>query len=211
MSSHRNCSRSSDDAPVPQRTATDATRRRRARGLRRANARSPSPQPDRGRGVGAGRRRAHACPSWPASLRQSLAAEGGTEVGDQESEELVRLALDNLDRAGLLVRGLPAINEPMSRRQMLVVAAALVPVVASIVAPTPAEAQTFFSSSPRLVVVRRRRPRRHRRRRRAIRALKPELAWVKNEFRRRQLSAISFQPSFIPKAESRRPKALRNS
>lgn len=90
---------------------------------------------------------ARTVPELASSLRQSLAAEGGTEVGDQESEELVRLALDNLDRAGLLVRGLPAINEPMSRRQMFVVAAALVPVVASIVAPTPAQAQTFFSSS----------------------------------------------------------------
>jgi hypothetical protein len=90
---------------------------------------------------------ARTVPELASSLRQSLAAEGGAAVGDQESEELVRLALDNLDRAGLLVRGLPAINEPMSRRQMLVVAAALLPVVASIVAPTPAMAQSFFPSS----------------------------------------------------------------
>ena len=90
---------------------------------------------------------ARTVPELASSLRESLAAEGNAAVGDQESEELVRLALEDLGRAGLLVRGLPSINEPMSRRQMLVVAAALVPVVASIVAPTPAMAQSFFPSS----------------------------------------------------------------
>ena len=97
--------------------------------------------------VGAQADGARTVPELASSLRESLAAGGETAVGDQESEELVRLALDDLGRAGLLVRGLPAINEPMSRRPMLVVASAIFPVVASIVAPTPAMAQSFFPSS----------------------------------------------------------------
>lgn len=78
-----------------------------------------------------------------AALGESLEPHDPAVLGDASaSEELVRLALTELDRAGLLVRGLPALGEPMTRREMMVVAAALVPVVASIVAPTPAMAQT---------------------------------------------------------------------
>ena len=80
-------------------------------------------------------------------LRTALVSDGLEPIGPDDSEALVRLALDDLNRAGLLVEGLPKISEPMSRRQMLVVAAALVPVVASILAPTPAMAQSFFQSS----------------------------------------------------------------
>jgi coenzyme PQQ synthesis protein D (PqqD) len=80
-------------------------------------------------------------------LRTALVADGVEPIAPEDSEALVRLALDDLNQAGLLVKGLPKISEPMSRRQMLVVAAALVPVVASILAPTPAMAQSFFQSS----------------------------------------------------------------
>ena len=53
-----------------------------------------------------------------------------------DDEDLVRLALLELDRAGLILGGLPPINEPITRRRMLQFAAALVPVVASISVPT---------------------------------------------------------------------------
>ena len=76
-------------------------------------------------------------------LRESIQArESTTAISDQDGDALVRLALDGLDRIGLLVRGLPGIGESMTRREMLGVTAALLPVIASIVAPTPAMAQT---------------------------------------------------------------------
>ena len=83
-------------------------------------------------------------PELSALLRESLDANltAETALSDEDSDALVRLALDELDRVGLLVRGLPGIRESMSRREMLGVTAALLPVVASIVAPTPAMAQT---------------------------------------------------------------------
>lgn len=83
------------------------------------------------------------------SIGRSLGAEGAT-VDDAESLELVRLALVELDRAGLLARALPnlaVLGEPISRRQMLGVTAALLPVVASIVAPTPAMAASCLGGS----------------------------------------------------------------
>jgi hypothetical protein len=58
--------------------------------------------------------------------------------GDEEAEELVRVALKELDGTGLLVRGLTKADEPISRRRMLVMAAALVPVVTSIAVPAEA-------------------------------------------------------------------------
>ena len=70
-----------------------------------------------------------------SALRLSIAAAPGEEVplpDDAESLELVRLALVELDRAGLLARAVPDLAvfaEPMSRRQMLGVTAALVPIV----------------------------------------------------------------------------------
>ena len=84
---------------------------------------------------------ARTVPELADDLRTTLASDGQT-IGADESETLVRLALEDLGRAGLLHQGIPSISEPMTRRQMLVVAAALVPVVASIVAPTPAMAQS---------------------------------------------------------------------
>lgn len=83
-------------------------------------------------------------PELATALRTNLATGGHAAIEAEESETLVRLALEDLDRAGLLVRAIPPITESMTRRQMLVVAAALLPVVASIVAPTPAMAQSFF-------------------------------------------------------------------
>lgn len=79
-----------------------------------------------------------------ADLRCVLQASDGPQgsaVDEETSEELVRLALEELDRAGLLIRALPAVNELMTRRKMITVAAALLPVVASIMTPTPAMAQ----------------------------------------------------------------------
>lgn len=72
-------------------------------------------------------------------------------LGTPEAGTLVRLALADLNRAGLLVtRPGPDLHETPSRRQMLTAAAsAFVPVVASIVAPPPAAAQSgIMSPSP---------------------------------------------------------------
>ena len=92
-------------------------------------------------------------PELATALRTNLATGDHATLETEESETLVRLALEELDRAGLLVQAIPPIaiapiNESMTRRQMLVVAAALLPVVASIVAPTPAMAQSFFPPPP---------------------------------------------------------------
>jgi hypothetical protein len=76
---------------------------------------------------------------------ESVANADDVPIDDEASLELVRLALSELNRAGLLARALPdsaVLGEPISRRQMLTVTAALLPVVASIVAPTPAMAAT---------------------------------------------------------------------
>ena len=85
-------------------------------------------------------------PDLASALRQSIDQSPGYDAAtldEADSLELVRLALAELDRAGLLTRALPdlaVLGEPISRRRMLNVTAALLPVVASIVAPTPAMA-----------------------------------------------------------------------
>jgi hypothetical protein len=78
-------------------------------------------------------------------LRRSLraAASPSAELSQDESDEIVRIAVGELDRVGLLVRALPDVSESMTRREMIGVTAALVPVIASIMAPTPAMAQSF--------------------------------------------------------------------
>lgn len=65
-----------------------------------------------------------------------------------EDEDFVRLALAELDQAGLLAQVLPGAGELISRRHLFKVAAALLPVVASVVAPTPAMAATPPSPPP---------------------------------------------------------------
>jgi hypothetical protein len=65
-----------------------------------------------------------------------------TPLNDDNGEALVRLAISELDRVGLLARGLPGLNQRVSRREMIGITAALVPVVASILVPTPAMAAT---------------------------------------------------------------------
>jgi hypothetical protein len=59
-----------------------------------------------------------------------------------EDEELVRMALSELDKSGLLLRGLPTLDERITRRRLLSMSAALIPVVASIGVPSPASAQS---------------------------------------------------------------------
>lgn len=79
-------------------------------------------------------------------LRDELRPGERAELGIGDSEALVRLALDDLARAGLLARSPRSggIEEATSRRQILTAAAALLtPVIATIVAPTPADAQSF--------------------------------------------------------------------
>jgi len=88
-------------------------------------------------------------PELSATLRESISAsEPATAVSDEDGEALVRLALDELNRVGLLARGLPGIGDPMTRREMIGVSAALLPVIASILAPTPAMAQTTTPTFP---------------------------------------------------------------
>ena len=58
-----------------------------------------------------------------------------------DDEDFVRLALAELDRAGLLVHKLPLETGPMTRREVFKVAAYLLPAVGFIVVPTPAVAQ----------------------------------------------------------------------
>lgn len=79
-----------------------------------------------------------------AELRAPGSAIGpiSADLGETASEEIVAHALDELGRAGLLVRPFASLGEPMSRREMIGVTAALVPVVLSIVAPSPAMAQS---------------------------------------------------------------------
>jgi hypothetical protein len=71
----------------------------------------------------------------------SLDDASGASLEIEDSEELVRLALEQLDRSGLLVRALPVGGEPITRRRMIAVSATLLPAVASILAPAPAMAQ----------------------------------------------------------------------
>ncbi len=88
-------------------------------------------------------------PELSSILRESIhASDPATAVSDEDGDALVRLALDELDRVGLLVRGLPAIGDAMTRREMIRVSAALLPVIASILAPTPAMAQTGTTPPP---------------------------------------------------------------
>ena len=65
-------------------------------------------------------------------------------TGSPDDEALVRLALSELDSSGLLVHGLPKIDEPMTRRRLLSLSAALVPVVASIGVPSAQSAQSRY-------------------------------------------------------------------
>lgn len=87
-------------------------------------------------------------PELASAFRRSVTSESDLDTSgldETTSEELVHLALAELDRAGLLTRALPdlaILGEPISRRKMLGVTAALLPVVASIVVPTPAMAQS---------------------------------------------------------------------
>jgi hypothetical protein len=137
-----------DDASrVEARAAPDPVRRQRAGDLRRRTheAHHLSQTAARVWHLADGERD---LPDLASALRESVAsATDGDAVtlDDATSLELARLALSELDRAGLLARALPdlaVLGEPMSRRQMLGVTAALLPVVASIVAPTPAMAAT---------------------------------------------------------------------
>jgi hypothetical protein len=82
-----------------------------------------------------------------SALRQSMAPSEGP-LSDETVDGLVHMALDELDRVGLLVRGVPRIGDVMTRREMIGVTAALLPVIASIAAPTPAMAQTFPTEFP---------------------------------------------------------------
>jgi PKD domain-containing protein/all-beta uncharacterized protein/coenzyme PQQ synthesis protein D (PqqD) len=100
-------------------------------------------------------------PALASALYDSIACAPQRDTAgldDVESMELVRVALAELDRVGLLARAVPNLavfGEPLSRRQMLGVSAALLPVVASIVAPTPAMAttcQATVSGNPTNVV-----------------------------------------------------------
>ena len=53
-----------------------------------------------------------------------------------EDEDLVRMALAELDKSGLLLSRLPKADEAISRRQLFSLGAALIPVVASIAVPS---------------------------------------------------------------------------
>ncbi len=59
-----------------------------------------------------------------------------------DDEDVVRLALSELDKSGLLRQGLPKIDEAMTRRRLLSLGAALIPVVASIAVPSAVAAFT---------------------------------------------------------------------
>jgi hypothetical protein len=85
-------------------------------------------------------------PELAVSLRESTRAtdeDTATTIDQTSGEKLVRLALKELDRTGLLERRLPNLGEPLSRREWIGAAAALLPVITSILAPTPAMAQTI--------------------------------------------------------------------
>lgn len=77
-----------------------------------------------------------------------LASELGKEAGTPPDERIVRLALRQLESAGLLDRGGPrnpfSLRETSSRREALkqvgLGAAVLLPVVTSLLVPSPAEA-----------------------------------------------------------------------
>jgi hypothetical protein len=89
-------------------------------------------------------------PNLATGLRESVTAFSGMNnapLDDDTSEALVRMALGELDRARLLVRALPPLGDPMTRREMIGVTAALLPIIASIVAPTPAMAQTTTTTT----------------------------------------------------------------
>jgi hypothetical protein len=76
----------------------------------------------------------------------AIAAAAGRELGQTLDEAAVRLALDRLDRAHLLVRGPGRRSESISRREVAKKLAltgslaVLLPAVTSIIAPTPAQA-----------------------------------------------------------------------
>jgi hypothetical protein len=92
-------------------------------------------------------------PDLVAGLREAVTALHGmseSAIDEDTSEELVRMALGELGRVRLLVRGLPPLGDPMSRREMIGVTAALLPIIASIVAPTPLMAQ--FTGLPSTTV-----------------------------------------------------------
>ena len=74
------------------------------------------------------------------ALREELAA--------PDSEDLVQLALAELDRAGLLTRSLTDAGQLLSRRQLFATAAALLPIVASVTVPTSLEAQSGIGTVP---------------------------------------------------------------
>jgi hypothetical protein len=85
-------------------------------------------------------------PELAAGLRTALAearVAHASTLDARTGEDLVQMALAELDRVGLLASRVPSLGEPISRREMMGITAALLPAIASIVAPTPAMAQTF--------------------------------------------------------------------
>jgi hypothetical protein len=79
---------------------------------------------------------------------EQIAAVVGETLHVEESHTLVQLALEELDKSGLLVQGLPAGSEAISRREMLTFAAALLPVAVSIVMPSPNKVGTPIIITP---------------------------------------------------------------
>ncbi|MBP8274290.1 MAG: PqqD family protein, partial [Acidobacteria bacterium] len=53
-----------------------------------------------------------------------------------EDEDLVRLALEELDKSGLLASHLPKLEDAITRRRLFSLGATLIPVVASVAAPS---------------------------------------------------------------------------
>ena len=98
--------------------------------------------------------RAHCLNASAASVFQSadgnrtveeIARNAGERLGSDFSEDLVWLALQELDKNDLLETALPLVPRGATRREVLAAGAAaavLLPVVLAITAPTPAYAQS---------------------------------------------------------------------
>jgi hypothetical protein len=78
-----------------------------------------------------------------------IAAELSFSAGESVDEELIELALTELNKVGLLVEALPERQmTDTSRRGLIRTAVLALPVIATILVPTPAEAASMNPRNP---------------------------------------------------------------